>query len=185
MGLRCCQRPKKWMILRTAKGDAPMNVVPAVYQPRPDLRCSPAGRSRGGGGRRGLEVRYVPRTTGTSGAEHRFALGPAPTVTTPATTESAAAATAMEATIRLPAKYGRGRSRLLPRWLPQTSASGRGRPELRTRSIFESCVILDARPFGRRPLHDPPLGIVQVKGLHCRHRNPKAPANYYPLTATI
>ena len=169
-----------------AKGDAPMNVVPTVPDPDPAFDAPPpdeAGAGVVGGVWKSGTLRGP---LGGPALSTGWPFGPAPTVTTPATTESAAAATAMEATIRLPAKYGRGMMAAVAVMAAAASASGTRLSEVtRREDVFESCVVLNTRPIGRRPLHDPPLGIVQVKGLHCRHRNPKAPGNSYPLTATI
>jgi len=114
-----------------AKGDAPMKVVPPVPDPDPAFDAPAAGEAGAGVVGGVWKSGTLRGPLGGPALITGWPFGPAPTVTTPATTDSAAAATAIEATIRLPAKYGRGMMAAVAVMVAAASASGRGCPKSR------------------------------------------------------
>jgi hypothetical protein len=114
-----------------AKGDAPMNWVPAVPDPARAVEALPPDGAGAGVVGGVWKSGTLPEPAGGPALVTGWPFGPAPTVTTPPTTDSAAAATASEATMRLPAKYGLGVATAFAATAAAADVPVRARPKVR------------------------------------------------------
>jgi hypothetical protein len=114
-----------------AKGDAPMNWVPTVPDPACAVDALPPDGAGAGVVGGVWKSGTLPERAGGPALVTGWPFGPAPTVTTPPTTDSAAAATASDATIRLPAKYGLGVATAVAAMAAAADVPVRARPKVR------------------------------------------------------
>jgi hypothetical protein len=171
-----------------AKGDGPMNWVPAVPDPAPAVDALPPDGAGAGVAGGVWKSGALPEPAGGPALVSGWPFGPAPTVTTPPTTDSAAAATASEATMRLPAKYGLGVATAFAAMAAAADVPVRARPKVRDAKTSSRVALSSARArSGVDPSIDPPLGIAQGGGTAdgTPGFNPRLRKTSYPLTATI